>query len=414
MEIQIQEIEHCKLAIQYTADAEEILNKRGQVLQQFKNAPVSGFRKGKATLDAIKMQYRDQIEDALKRALAEDAFHNTLFEKKLKPHGPPRFKAMLLDNGKFMCEFDLHTKPEFTLSPFNDMQVPKPHSNTVSEITEKMLQDLRSKFGETVPYSDTDFIQTGDNVIIDYEGSIDGELVPNLCTTGDILTVGTTNLNNFDDNILGMSIGETREFDLHIPESSLPSLSGKTAHMKVTLTMGSKLVPCPLDDTLAEKLGKKDMQELRMFVGGTAQATIQNNIRQSINDSVALQLVEKNDVKVPHWMSLSEAQYLVHNAKLDWNQLPNSDKEGYIKLAEKNVKLSLILDKIREENVEAQLTDQEVFEVVKQNLAKTKTDKPINEVIDYMNKTGILQILFARIKDEHTMDFVTKTVQIIE
>ena len=113
-------------------------------------------------------------------------------------------------------------------------------------------------------------------------------------------------------------------------------------------------------------------------------------------------------------MSLSEAQYLAHNSQMDWNAIDDSDKERFLELAERNVKLSLILDKIREENPEAQLTDQEVFEVIKQNLAKTRIDKPLDEVIEQMNKTGYLQILFSRIRDEHTIDFINKTVQIIE
>jgi len=47
-------------------------------------------------------------------------------------------------------------------------------------------------------------------------------------------------------------------------------------------------------------------------------------------------------------------------------------------------------------------------------LARTQVKEPINEIIDKMNKSGYLQILFSRIRDEHTLDFVTKTVQFIE
>lgn len=79
MQIDVTELEPCKLSIHYEAGAEEIFNKRGEVLQQFKKAPVPGYRPGKATIDAIKFHYRTQIEDSLKRALAEDAYHNTLF-----------------------------------------------------------------------------------------------------------------------------------------------------------------------------------------------------------------------------------------------------------------------------------------------------------------------------------------------
>jgi len=415
MQIEITENEPCKLTVHYVADAAEILDKRGEILNHFKKAPVPGFRQGKASLDAIKVHYRTQIEDSLKRALAEDAYHNTLFEKKIKPHGPPRFNTLLLADGKFTCEFELHSKPNFELAPYTNFQIPKPHEPE-SEIVvgERILQEVRCKFGEAAPYTEEEFVQTGDSIIIDYEGFVDGEKVANLCATGEMLTVGNSNVSQFDDNILGMTLGETREFDVKVPEGSLPSLTGKNVHVKVTLVMGSKVTPCPLDETLAAKLGRKDMDEVREFVRGTATASIQNKYKAALANAVTSKLVADNKIDVPNWMSLSEAQYLAHNSQMDWNAIDDSDKERFLELAERNVKLSLILDKIREENPEAQLTDQEVFEVIKQNLAKTRIDKPLDEVIEQMNKTGYLQILFSRIRDEHTIDFINKTVQIIE
>jgi trigger factor len=415
MEIEVKEVEPCKLSVHYVAGAEEILNKRGEVLNHFKKAPVKGFRPGKASIEAIKQHYKDQIEESVKRGLAEDAYHNTLFEKKLRPHGAPKFNSLLMADGKFVCEFDIHTKPDFELQPYSNLEIPKPaEQQNVAELTEKLLQELRVRFGEVTPFNETDFVQSGDSVIVDYEGSVDGEKVPHLCAEGEMITVGYSNLPTFDTNILGMSIGETREFNVPVPEGGLPSLAGKNVLLKVTLNMGSKTVPCPLDDSLAHKMGQKDFNELRAFAAGNASANIQQRAKQAVNEAVAHRLVDDNKFEVPNWLALSEAQYLAHNAKLDWNVIADVDKEKYLSMAEKNVKLSLVLDKIRETEPTAQLTDQEVLEVIKANLAKTKVQKPINEVLEQMQKTGYLAILFSRIKDEHTMDFVTKTVKFLE
>lgn len=415
MQIEVKETEPCKLSIRYVADAEEIMAKRGVVLTTFKKAPVPGFRPGKASIDAIKLHYKSQIEESLKRALAEDAYHNTLFEKKLRPHGSPRFNSLLLADGKFTCDFDLNTKPDFEPTPYLNLEIPTPHAEqTVVELTEKIMQELRVRFGEAVPYDDKDFVQTGDNVILDYEGFLNDERVEHLCAVGEMLTVGASSLTQFDDNILGMAVGDTREFDLLVPDGGLPSLSGKNVHLKVTLNMGSKTTPCPLDDSLAVKLGKKDFNDLKSFAAGSAAASIQNKTKSDINEAVANKLVDSNDFSVPNWLSLSEAQYLVHNAKLDWNVIADEDKEKYLVMGERNVKLSLLLDKIRDLNPEAQLTDNEVFDVVKQNLAKTQVKQPLDEVIQQMNKSGYLQILFSRIRDEHTMDFITKTVKLVD
>lgn len=415
MQIDVKEIEPCKLNVTYVADAGEILNKRGEIMTAFKKAPVPGFREGKASMDAIRVHYKNQIEESLKRALAEDAYHNTLFEKKVKPHGPPRFNSLLMADGKFTCEFELHTKPNFDLVPYEGLEIPKPHAaETEVEIAEKLIQELRVRFGEAVPYGDDDFVQNGDNVIINYEGSIDGEISPHLCAEGEMLTVGASKLTSFDDQLLGMKMGDEREFDIVSPEGSLPSIVGKTVHLKVTLTMGSKSNPCPLDDTLAQKVGRATLQEVRDLARGTAAATLQNKEKVLLNEAISNKLIESNTIDVPNWMALSEAQYLAHNAKLDWSSLPDVDKEQYLNFGARNVKLTLILDRIREERPEAQLTDQEVFEIIKKNLAASQVTQSMDEVIQQMNRTGYLQILFSRIRDEHTLDFVTKNIKLIE
>lgn len=415
MKIEVNELEPCRLSVTYEANFMEIGDKRAEVESHFKKAPVPGFRPGKTTPEVIRVHYRQQIDDALKRALAEDAFHNTLFEKKLRPHGAPRFNSLLLDGGKFTCEFEILTKPNFELPAWKDLEIPKPHPQADStELAEKMMQDLRVRLGDTTPYTDTDFVQAGDNVIIDYEGSVDGEKVESLVAQGEMVTIGSSPLAAFDNNLLGMSMGETREFDFVAPEQGLPSLSGKTIHFKVTLNMGSKTTPCALDDNMAKKMGKTTFAELQEMVAQAAFARSANMNKMAIHEAIAKKLVAEAKVDVPRWMSLSEAQYLTQQSQLDWNVLPDSDKEKMVEMAEQNVKLSLVLDKIREGEPEAQLTDQEVFEIIKQNLAQTKVTQSLDEVIQQMNKTGYLQILFSRIRDENTMDYIVRTVKLID
>jgi trigger factor len=415
MKIDITEMEPCKLLVHYEANFIEIGNKKEEVLNAFKKAPVKGFRPGHATMDSIKIEYKKQIDESLKRALAEEAYHNTLFEKKIRPHGAPKFNNLLLDGGKFSTEFEVHTKPEFVLLDWKNLEIPKPHEkHTTTEVAEKMMQELRERLGDAVPYSDTDFVQTGDNVIVDYEATVDGQKVDSLCAKGEMISVGKNPLAEFDNNLLGMLMGTTREFDYVAPEGGLPSLSGKTIHFTVILATGSKTIPCALDDEMAKKMGKNDFHELQEFVGQAAFARVSSFNRTQIQEAVSRRLVADTQVSVPTWMSLSEAQYLAQQAQLDWATMSDTDKEKFVGMAEKNVTLSLVLDQIRETTPETQLTDQEVFDIVKKNLANTQVTASVDEVIQQMNRTGYLQILFSRIRDEHTMDYIMKNVKLID
>ncbi len=415
MQIEIKELEQCKLSVHYEADALEVLNKKSEVVNAFKKAPVPGFRPGKASPAAINIHYRQQIEDSLKRALAEDAFHNTIFEKKLRVHGAPIFHTINYNGGAFSCDFDVHTKPDFELSSYQGLEIPKPADPiNATDLAEKMLQDLRMRVGEISPYSENDFIQEGDDVVLDYTATVDGEKLDNLSAEGEILKVGSSPMLDFDSNLYGMKMGETREFDLKVPEDGLPSLAGKTVHFSVTLQMGSKLTPAALDDAMAQKFGKSSFEELKQFVGATASARVFNTSKALVNEAICLKLIDNNKIDVPNWMALSEAQYLAFNSKLEWDKMSDVDKEKLVEMARKNVALALILDKIRELEPEAQLSDHEVFEIIKQHLAQTQTVQSVDDVIKEMNRTGQMQILFSRIRDEYTLDFIVKHARIVE
>lgn len=415
MEINVKELEYCRLSIQYTADEEEINNKRDEVLKAFKSAPVPGFRKGKANLNSIKLYYRNQINDALKRALAEDAYHNTIFEKKYRPHGAPKINTAMLNGNTFVCEFEMQIRPDFELKQYRDFSVPKPHQDITSlEVGEKMLQDLRVRYGNSAPYQENDFVQSTDNLIVDYEGFVDGQKIDVLCSQGEMLTVGFSQLPNFDNSLMGMKIGETREFNILVPENGLPSFAGKTVNFKVTLNMGAKNTPCPLDDELAKKVGKETFQELKEVITNTANFRVAEQTRMKLMESIAAKLITDHEFRVPSWFIDSEARYLAASAKIDWDKLIQIDKDRLLQNAEKNVRLSLVLDKIRDVEPESQISDKDVFEIIKGNLLKTQKNVNIDDVIKEMNKTGYLQILFSRIKDEFVLDFISKTIKIVE
>lgn len=413
MQIEVNEVEYCKVHVEVQADPEEIKTKRTEVLNAFKKAPVPGFRQGKASLEVIRIHYRNQIEDAVKRAMAEEAFHNTMFEKNIKPFGVPDFKEIKLEGNKFSCAFDLQKRPDFDVAPYKGLEIPKPAmAQTIEQLYEEMMQDLRVQNSEATPFTEEDFAQIGDNLIINYD-IFEGETeLTNLKGEADMMTLGKSMLAGFDDNLLGMKVSEVREFDLNVPENALPSLAGKSVKFKVTLVMGSKMNPLPLNDDLAVKVGKKDFEELKEYVMGIASSKLQTLEKGEVVQQIQARLVADNTFEVPSWLTLSEAQYLATGAKVQWDTLAEEDKERYMTMAEKNVKAALVLDKIREAEPEAQLSDQEVLELIKGQA--TKTGLNVEELMGELTRTGYLSVLAARMRDEHTLDFIVKHSTIID
>lgn len=425
MHIAVNEIEYCKLLIQCETDHKIISEKKSDILKKFKEQKVPGFRPGHATPEAIKQHYKKEIAEALKQELADDAVHNVIFEKKLKPLGRPQFNYANLEESylvlasgesalpKFKCEFILNVQPEFELKQYKEFEIPKAAGiPSTEELTQKILQELRSKNGSTVPYGADDFVQMGDTVIVDYTTSLDGQNIKDLTDTGQILSIGRINIPGFSESLLGMKAEETREFDLHMPENYRPEYVGKTLHFVVKVTMGSKVEFAALDDELAKKVGLENFDALMSNVTGVASARVRELENMHYLDQISRRLVTEHDFKIPEWIGTGEAQINARNAGAKWEEIPDEQKLKHIDMAEKSVKLSLILQKIRDKEPEAQLTDEEVFGLAKENIAKYSQEP--DKVIQEIYKNGHLSLLFNRMRDEYTLNFILKNSKIVE
>ena len=82
--------------------------------------------------------------------------------------------------------------------------------------------------------------------------------------------------------------------------------------------------------------------------------------------------------------------------------------------AAKNVKLTLILNKVREEEPDAQLSDAETLKLLRQSLQKSYPGKDLTSVLANMDSSGYTRVMVDRIRDEHTLDFITNSCTVIE
>lgn len=415
MEIQTKEPEYCKLEVHYEGNQEEIDLKKNEVLVAFKNAPVKGFTK-QPPMDAIRLRYAKEIDAALKQALCEEAFHNTLFQENVKAFSSPQFSNVMLTRNKFICDFTFNIRPKFTLGQYKDLEIPKQAMNiNIDTAVEKAIQNLRIKFGDSKPYTEDEFVVMDDMIIIDYEVFDGDKKLDILSTQGQIVNVGQSTIANFDDNMLGMKVGEVRNFNIKVTEDALPSFAGKELKFVVTLVAGSKLIPCPLTDELARKAGQTTLEELRQQAVGICQAKQQETERNLHLQQILERLLTNTDIKVPDYLSLSEAKYLTSRSNVEWDTLETQDKEHYLKMADKNVKVALILESIREEEPEMQLSDQEVIEIIRNNYKMMKlSDQDIDKAMMEKNKTGELSVLAARLRDEHSCNILIQWSKFVE
>ena len=299
------------------------------------------------------------------------------------------------------------------IKKYKEFEIPKPkQSMTVDEMTQKTLQDLRNKQGITTPYSDTDTVQNGDNIIVDYKALVDEQPVPRLTAEGELVVVGATPIPNFDNNLLNMKLGDEKVFTVKMPDDIEDTLASKDITFTVKVVIGSKVEPMPLDDSLAQKLGIANIQELMNSVKSMADSKIQETEHMRIINQISHVLVSEHDFKIPAWLSSAEAQFQVKNSGENWEVLPDEQREKYVDSAEKSIKLSLILNEIRNVEPDAQLTDEETFNSLREQL-KSFSPNP-EDAMKTLISNGQLPILLNRLKDDFALGFIRKTCTIVE
>jgi trigger factor len=419
MEFAVNEVEYCKVSVHAEADLEKIVSKRTEVLAEFKGVNVPGFRPGKASLDAIKIRYKKQIENRLREVLAEEAFIGVLNDRNMKALGMPEFSMLNLTDSKFTCEFTMRVKPTVVLNKYRDFEIPRPAEPiSISQFSEKILQDLRERNGDSVPFTDDDFVQVGDSILLDYEGTIDGVARKDLTAKKEVVHVGKSPLPGFDDNLLGMKMGDVREFDYVTPPNVSEEFKGKTIHFKAEVCMGSRTTPAALDDELAKRLNMKDLDDLRTHVAQVATTRVDEHRNSLVSVQVSHRLVEGHDIPIPDWLLSSEAQIKSKMAKKEWDKLTDEEKESFLNEAKKSIKLSLVLEKIREVEPEAQLSDEEAFQLVRFHLAQMQARNgksgDVEKAFQDLQKSGSLPVLLGRIRDERVLNWLVTTCKLVD
>jgi len=412
MLVNFQETEYCKVEVHYEADVEDVKNKRQEIISKFRDRKVSGFRAGKAPDSAVELQYKKEIDENLKATLAQKAFDDILFETKIKSVGYPQYSSVNLKNNKFTCDLFLLKRPDFELKEYKDLEIPKPHSEKNAEqLTESIIQDFRMKNADIVPFEENDFAQLKDQLTIDFKITVDGELINGGSGEGVLYEVGSRSFEPFDDNLLGIKAGETRDFEITLP-GYVQNYAGKSAQASVTCHMGSKKVPPPLDDLLATKAGFKDMQELINKATGLATASLQQSQELEIINQVSKKLVSLNDINLPEFLVSSEVKNIIFQQKIQPETLIEENIELIKSKAIENTKLALILDAIREKEPDATLSDTECFNILKERV-NSLSQNP-NEVFAELQKSGNMIFMLASLKNDHTLKWVASKTKIIE
>jgi trigger factor len=395
-----EEIEYCKLKVQYTADPAVVSEKRLEALNQFRKMPISGFRPGKAPHSVLKLKFKKQIDTSVKQEMVSQAYDEVLYETGITPIGYPNVLDSNLSGNNFSCELLFLKKPDFELQKYKEFEIPEPHMpKTADDVAEELLQRIRDRNADVQPYGDEDFVQAGDKVTCDIESQEHGK--DKVFVEGHMFVVGNS---EFDGNLFGMKPGEMREFDL-------VDAAKTRIHIKFTLHMGLKPIPCSDNEELAKRVNYESFEKLRADIAATAANQVDNQRKALISDQIKKRLLEAHDFKVPEWLSSMEAQNIASQEGIKWDEITDDVRESYINQAAERAKLSFIYDSIRKVEPETQMSDEEIRNYLTRMAAMQGLD-PQKALVEAQSQ-GRLLGMAAALRDEAVTKWLVEKSKVI-
>lgn len=357
-------------------DAEEFDSAIEEAFRKNRNRiSVPGFRKGKASRKMIERVYGASIfhSDAFE-VLAPDVADYAVKESDLKIVGYPQVSDVDIDEEAGGVAFTIIASlyPEFTLQEYKGLTAPKASVEATDGEIDKEIATVQQQNARIEKVNRA--AENGDVAIIDFEGFVEGESFEGGKDENYELELGSGSfIPGFEDGMIGMSAGDTRDIDLTFPENYAEHLAGKDVVFKVKLhELKEKQLP-DLDDEFAKDVSEFDTfieyresikQKILLKKQADADAAFEDALMDKIVEAMDVQLPdvmveEQMDVSMQSFARQASAYGMDPSTYLQlMNTTPAAFRENMRASSEKQVKAMLALERIAElEGVEVNADD---------------------------------------------------------
>ncbi|MEK1423792.1 trigger factor [Limosilactobacillus fermentum] len=344
-----------------------------------KRISVPGFRKGHVPRTIFNQMYGEEslYQDALNDVLP-DAYEAAIKEAGIEPVDQPQVNVESMEKGQpWTLTATVAVKPEVTLGDYKGMEVPEQDTSVSDADVDSELENKRQQQAELVLKED-EAAADGDTVVIDYEGSVDGEKFDGGSADNYSLVLGSGSfIPGFEDQLVGHKAGEDVDVNVTFPEDyHAKDLAGKDTLFKVKIhEVKEKQLP-ELDDEFAKDVDEdvETLAELKDKVKKQLQDQKEAAAKAAIEDAAIEAAVANAETEeIPQAMLDDDTnrqlqQYLAGMQQQGINpqmyfQITNTTEDDLRKQfaddAAKRVKTNLVLEAVvKDANLNA--TDEDV------------------------------------------------------
>jgi trigger factor len=386
-----------------------------------KTVRIDGFRPGKVPLKVVQQKYGGHVRQEVIGDVIESSYQEALIQEKVRPAGMPSIDSISSEEKEDMsytATFEVF--PEVEELELASIEVEKP----LIEITEKdfdaMLQKLREQrkgWKETKSAA-----KKGYQVMVDFEGRIDGELFEGGAGKDMPVEIGAGQmLPEFESGLEGIKVSEQKTVEVNFPEDYHGAdVAGKTAEFTLKATRVSKPELPEIDEEFAKGFGVQDgdLEKMRADIRANMEKEKNDRLKTSLKNRVMSGLLEHNAIIAPSAMVAEEVKSLRVQAAQRMGQDPESIDEAsfpnelFNEEATRRVQLGLLISEvIKKEKIEL---NQELVESAIEEMA-IAYEQP-DQVRDYYRqnqqaRSGIEGMVLEDQVVAHILDMAKVTEQ---
>ncbi|HEY5084378.1 MAG TPA: trigger factor, partial [Rhizomicrobium sp.] len=360
-----------ELRRQYTVTilASELDAKVTKRLEEMKpRVNLKGFRPGKAPVSFLKRQFGKSVMGEVVEQAVNEGSQKAISDNQLKPALQPRIEPVgdvsEVVNGKADLQFTVTVDlmPEFQTADVAKLKVEKITAEVTDADLDEALQTLAKQSRGYADRPEGEAAQKDDVAKIDFVGSVDGVEFPGGKGEDFNLTLGSGQfIPGFEDQLIGAKAGEQRDVKVTFPaDYQAADLAGKEALFAVTVKEIKAPEDAKIDDELAKKMGLEDLATLkdrvRDQVKGDFNAASKLHLKRRILDALDTAhnfplppaMVEAEFASI--WAQVEAELKREGKTAEDEGQTEDELKAEYRAIAERRVRLGLVLGKLGEQN----------------------------------------------------------------
>jgi trigger factor len=426
--------EGLKHEFQISVPASDLDAKAGVRLVELKDkVRLNGFRPGKVPVSHLKKVYGrsvmaetiDQtIRDTNSQIFTERGFRLATEPKITMPTEQKAVDDILTGKSDLTYTVAIEVVPAIQLADFKSFAVEKP----VAEVTDSDVDDAIKRIADQnrtyAAKGEGAKAETGDQVTISFKGTINGE--PFEGGTGENIEVvigAGQFIPGFEEQLLGIAVGETRNLKVSFPKNyASEKLAGQPAEFETTATLISAPQDATIDDEFAKALGLESLDKLKQAARERLTTEFAGATRQRVKRLLLDQLDETHRFEAPPslieeefnlmWTSIKAEMESRGKTFADEDTTEEAAREEYHKIADRRVRLGLVLSEIGEKN-KITVTEDEVSRAVIERARQMPGRE--KEVWDYYrNNANALAQLRAPIYEDKVVDFILELANVTE